>query len=78
MMAWQVVDNQADLQHELDHSLDGLVATTVLTNAKEFEVDGIAERGRVLAWAICEHLEQAGVHSGGIPIVMFEFGKATL
>ncbi len=39
-------------------------------NAKEIEVDAVAHDGRVLLYAISEHVENAGVHSGDATIVL--------
>jgi carbamoyl-phosphate synthase large subunit len=38
-------------------------------NAKEIEVDAVADRGEVKAFVISEHVENAGVHSGDASIV---------
>ncbi len=40
------------------------------TNAKEIEVDAVADRGEVVLWAISEHVENAGVHSGDATLVL--------
>jgi carbamoyl-phosphate synthase large subunit len=40
------------------------------THAREFEIDAIAKHGIVKLWAICEHIENAGVHSGDATLVM--------
>jgi carbamoyl-phosphate synthase large subunit len=39
-------------------------------NAKEIEVDAVAHDGRVFLYAIAEHVENAGVHSGDATIVL--------
>jgi carbamoyl-phosphate synthase large subunit len=39
-------------------------------NSKEIEVDGVAHKGDVLIYAISEHIENAGVHSGDATIVL--------
>ena len=39
-------------------------------NAKEIEFDGVAQNGTVLIYAISEHIEHAGVHSGDATMVM--------
>lgn len=39
-----------------------------LTNAKEIEYDAVAQNGKILVFAISEHLENAGVHSGDATI----------
>ncbi|MBI2636423.1 ATP-grasp domain-containing protein, partial [Candidatus Peregrinibacteria bacterium] len=38
--------------------------------AKEIEFDGVAQAGKVLLYAISEHIENAGVHSGDATIVL--------
>ena len=38
-------------------------------NAKELELDGVAQDGRLLLSAISEHVENAGVHSGDATLV---------
>jgi carbamoyl-phosphate synthase large subunit len=40
-----------------------------ITDAKELEFDGIAQKGEIHLSAISEHIEQAGVHSGDASIV---------
>ncbi|MBD3244383.1 MAG: carbamoyl-phosphate synthase large subunit [Candidatus Moranbacteria bacterium] len=39
-------------------------------NAKEIEVDAVAQNGKILIYAIGEHVENAGVHSGDATIVL--------
>ncbi len=38
-------------------------------NAKELEFDAVAQNGKILLYAIAEHVENAGVHSGDATIV---------
>ncbi len=38
--------------------------------AKEIEFDGVAQNGKLLLYAISEHIENAGVHSGDATIVL--------
>jgi carbamoyl-phosphate synthase large subunit len=40
-----------------------------IENAKELEFDAVAQNGQVLIYAISEHVENAGVHSGDATIV---------
>lgn len=46
-----------------------VVISEYITRAKELEFDGVAVRGVVKAWAIAEHIEHAGVHSGDATLV---------
>ena len=41
-----------------------IVITKFITDAKEIDVDAVSKDGEVLAYAISEHIENAGVHSG--------------
>ncbi len=38
--------------------------------AKEIEIDAVAHKGRIVIYAISEHIENAGVHSGDATIVL--------
>ncbi len=40
------------------------------TGSKEIEVDAVADHGELVIWAICEHIENAGVHSGDATLVI--------
>jgi carbamoyl-phosphate synthase large subunit len=47
-----------------------VVISKFILNAKEIELDAVADRGRVVASAIVEHVENAGVHSGDATMVL--------
>lgn len=47
-----------------------VVISKFIIDAKELEVDGVAEDGRVVIEAITEHIENAGVHSGDATLVI--------
>lgn len=38
--------------------------------AKEIEIDAVAANGEIIIWAMAEHIENAGVHSGDATIVL--------
>jgi carbamoyl-phosphate synthase large subunit len=40
------------------------------THAREIEIDAVAQRGKLVLWAICEHVENAGVHSGDATLIL--------
>jgi carbamoyl-phosphate synthase large subunit len=40
-----------------------------IEEAKEIEIDAVANKGEMIAYAISEHVEFAGVHSGDATIV---------
>lgn len=46
-----------------------LVISKFLMNAKEIELDAVADQGEIIAYAISEHVENAGVHSGDATLV---------
>lgn len=46
------------------------VISKFLENAKEIEMDAVARDGEVLVYAISEHVENAGVHSGDATLVL--------
>ena len=45
-----------------------VVVSRFIENAKEIEMDAVAKDGEILAYAISEHIEFAGVHSGDATI----------
>lgn len=47
-----------------------IVVSKFEVGAKEIEFDGVAQNGEVLIYAISEHVENAGVHSGDATIVL--------
>lgn len=47
-----------------------VVISQFISNAKELEVDGVADNGKIIIEAISEHIENAGIHSGDATIVI--------
>ncbi len=47
-----------------------VVISKFILNAKEIEMDAVADHGTVVASAIVEHVENAGVHSGDATMVL--------
>lgn len=45
-----------------------VVVSKFIENAKEIEMDAVAKNGEIVAYAISEHIEFAGVHSGDATI----------
>ncbi|MFM2415201.1 MAG: carbamoyl-phosphate synthase (glutamine-hydrolyzing) large subunit, partial [Candidatus Parcubacteria bacterium] len=73
--AMNVVWNDTELEQFLNDAAavskeHPVVITKFITRAKEIEVDAVALNGEVLAYAIGEHIENAGVHSGDATIVL--------
>ncbi|MBE0649144.1 MAG: carbamoyl-phosphate synthase (glutamine-hydrolyzing) large subunit [Bacteroidales bacterium] len=46
-----------------------VVVSEFIQNAKEIEIDAVAHDGEIIAYAISEHIEFAGVHSGDATMV---------
>lgn len=73
--AMAVAHNQESLRAYLDKAVRissdaPVVITKFETGAKEIEIDAVAQNGELLIYAIAEHVEQAGVHSGDATIVL--------
>ena len=71
--AMNVCHNQEDLERFLQMATDvskkhPVVVSQFLQNAKEVELDAVAKDGEIVAYAISEHVEFAGVHSGDATI----------
>ncbi len=47
-----------------------VVISKFITDAKELEIDAVASNGELFCYAISEHVENAGVHSGDATIVL--------
>jgi methylglyoxal synthase len=47
-----------------------VVMSKFILNAKELELDGVAQNGKIIIEAIAEHIENAGIHSGDATIVL--------
>ncbi|MEA1912448.1 MAG: carbamoyl-phosphate synthase (glutamine-hydrolyzing) large subunit [candidate division WOR-3 bacterium] len=47
-----------------------VVLSKFITGAKEIEIDAVAKRGDLYCYAISEHVENAGVHSGDATMVL--------
>jgi carbamoyl-phosphate synthase large subunit len=72
--AMNVVSNKDQLHHFLTLAAHvskehPVVVSEFIENAKEIEVDAVAKDGEIVAYAISEHVEFAGVHSGDATIV---------
>jgi carbamoyl-phosphate synthase large subunit len=47
-----------------------VVMSAFETHAREVEIDAVADHGEIVLWAISEHIEDAGVHSGDATLVL--------
>ena len=67
--AMNIVSNEEELEHFLGLAAKvskkyPVVVSRFMENTKEIEMDAVADHGKVIAYAISEHIEFAGVHSG--------------
>jgi carbamoyl-phosphate synthase large subunit len=72
--AMNVVSNRQELDFFLSLAAKvskeySVVVSEFVQNAKEIEIDAVADKGEILAYAISEHIEFAGVHSGDATMV---------
>lgn len=72
--AMGVASSDEELSRFLERAADiskdyPVVISKFVDNAKEIEFDGVAERGELVIYAISEHVENAGVHSGDATLV---------
>ena len=47
-----------------------VVVSKFETHAREIEIDAVADAGNLVLWALSEHVEDAGVHSGDATLVL--------
>lgn len=67
--AMNVCSNSEELQRFLRLAANvsqkhPVVVSEFIQNAKEVEMDAVADKGEIVVYAISEHIEYAGVHSG--------------
>ena len=72
--AMNVVSNKTELEHFLKLAAKvskkhPVVVSEFIQQAKEIEFDAVANKGEIILYAISEHIEFAGVHSGDATLV---------
>lgn len=72
--AMNVVSNSSELEYFLNLASvvskeHPVVVSEFIQEAKELEFDAVAENGIIIAYAVSEHIEFAGVHSGDATMV---------
>ncbi|MEJ2633692.1 MAG: carbamoyl-phosphate synthase (glutamine-hydrolyzing) large subunit [Calditrichia bacterium] len=73
--AMAVASNDSELSRYLQRAVDispeyPTVISKFMVNAKEIEMDAVAQNGQIMIHAISEHVENAGVHSGDATLVL--------
>merc|ERR1719377_478377 len=71
----RVVSSDADLERFLRTAAVvsrtyPVVISKYISGAKEVELDAVAQRGELLNYAIAEHVENAGLHSGDASLIL--------
>ncbi len=70
-VAYSSLDLKKYLKTASDISSDHpVVISKFIEGAKEIEIDGVAQNGEMVIYAISEHIENAGVHSGDATLVL--------
>jgi len=73
--AMKVAHGAPELKNYLSAATDisrehPVVMTKFESHAREIEFDAVANKGEIVRWAISEHVENAGVHSGDATLVL--------
>jgi len=73
--AMSIVLSEDELEGYLKRASDvnkehPVVISKFITGAKEIEIDAVANKGELYCYAISEHVENAGVHSGDATMVL--------
>jgi carbamoyl-phosphate synthase large subunit len=73
--AMAVAGNDEELDTFLGKAVDispdyPVVVSKFVENAKEIDIDAVARDGELVCWAVSEHVENAGVHSGDATLVL--------
>jgi len=73
--AMSIVLTEEELEEYLKKASDisqehPVVISKFITDAREIEVDAVSNNGKLFCYAISEHVENAGVHSGDATIVL--------
>lgn len=73
--AMNVVRSEAELKRFLDMATEvsadkPVVISKFIEGSEEIDIDGVAHNGKLLAYAISEHVEQGGVHSGDASLIL--------
>jgi carbamoyl-phosphate synthase large subunit len=73
--AMSVAHEPHELKQILGHAkrvspVHPVVVSKFETHAREIEIDAVADQGKIVLWAISEHIEDAGIHSGDATLVL--------
>jgi carbamoyl-phosphate synthase large subunit len=73
--AMAVAFNEMELEQYLGNATSlskefPVVISKFILNAREIEIDAVASNGKIIDFAVSEHIENAGVHSGDATMVL--------
>jgi carbamoyl-phosphate synthase large subunit len=73
--AMGVASNKSELGQFLESAISvssdhPIVVSKFIERAKEIDFDAVAQKGKIVVWAVSEHVENAGVHSGDATLVL--------
>mmetsp|Transcript_8150 Transcript_8150/g.18911 ORF Transcript_8150/g.18911 Transcript_8150/m.18911 type:complete len:1493 (+) Transcript_8150:195-4673(+) len=73
--AMNVVRNEEELKGFLDLAVEvsdkaPVVISKFMEGSEEIDIDAVANKGEVIAYAIAEHIEQGGIHSGDATLAL--------
>ena len=73
--AMAIASDEKSLMRFLERAVDvssehPIVISKFIENAREIEIDGVASKGKLEIYAITEHVENAGTHSGDATVVL--------
>lgn len=73
--AMSVVEDDVSLAATLDNAVSvspehPVVISKFIAGAQEIDFDGVADKGAIVAHAICEHVEAGGTHSGDATLLL--------
>ncbi|MCO4781567.1 MAG: carbamoyl-phosphate synthase (glutamine-hydrolyzing) large subunit [Candidatus Cloacimonetes bacterium] len=65
----RVCNSSEELTNSIGHGQKDCLINEFIDNAIEIDFDGVSVDNNIIAFAICEHIERAGVHSGDSTLV---------
>jgi len=74
----KVLENYLDKETSIVTSEYPMVISKFIRGAREIDYDAVSENGEIKVFAISEHVEHAGVHSGDATLVLPTFSLSSL
>jgi len=74
----KILENFLEQNSSIVNSEYPIIISKFIRGAKEVDYDAVAENGKIKTFAISEHVEHAGVHSGDATLVLPSFSLSAL